>query len=670
MKNPCSLLLATFLLVSNLCHAYEFVYGDDSRTGTLFAKDPIVVFHGGRYLMYYSIPPHDSRIGRLESLEKPLNVASAPQRGASSSFATENGWNIGIAESRDLKHWQRIGDITPQAEYEAKGLCAPGAIVRNDTIHLFYQTYGGGRTDAICHAWSTDGLTFVRDLTNPVFRPTGAWNCGRAIDAEVVAFKGRYYLYFATRDPQFERQMLGVATAPIGTDFRRSDWTLAKDEPILEPELPWEGKCCEGATVIEYKKRLYMFYAADYNNCPQQIGLAVSKDGINWQRCSDEPFLRNGLPGEWNESESGHPCVYKDRQGQTHLFYQGNNSHGKHWLLTSVPLKWSKRLPEIVYPEACGSSPLLWRGGGRLVIDADAPDPSVIRVADTYYAAATSGNKPHAYQRYRSKDLLTWEPMGFIFDEWPDWTCGSFWAPELFDLKGRTMCYYTARQKSDSTSCVGVAMADGPEGKFVDYGPLVRTTNEAIDAFVFRDGDQLYITWKAYGLDPSKRPIELLCQKLSADGLHLEGEPFMLLRDDERQGMEGQCVFRQGDWWYILYSIRDCCSPKSDYAVSVARSHSIEGPWEKYEGNPILEGETPSNSPLNGENKKSPFKGDLEGLQSCGHGTMVRTPKGEMYYLCHAYYWNRYKEGRKAVLFRLEIGKDGWIHEKLRVNMD
>ncbi|MBQ7527117.1 MAG: family 43 glycosylhydrolase [Bacteroidaceae bacterium] len=649
MKHLHFLLLAACLLAGNLCHAYEFIYGDDSRTGTLFAKDPIVVFHQGRYLMYYSIPPHKS--------------------------SDWEGWNIGIAESDDLKGWRRIGEITPGADYEAKGLCAPGALVRNDTIHLFYQTYGGGRTDAICHAWSTDGLTFERDPSNPIFRPTGAWNCGRAIDAEVVAFRGKYFLYFATRDPQFERQLLGVATAPLGTDFRRSDWTLALDAPILEPQLPWEGKCCEGATVIEYKKKLYMFYAANYNNCPQQIGLAVSNDGIHWQRCSEQPFLRNGLPGDWNESESGHPCVFRDRQGQTHLFYQGNNTHGKHWLLTSVPLKWTaspspskggvKRLPQVVYPTI--ALPQRGSGEGALVIDADAPDPSVIRVGDTYYAAATSGNKPQAYQRYRSKDLLTWEPMGFVFDEWPDWTCGSFWAPELFDLSGRTMCYYTARQKSDSTSCIGVAMADGPEGRFRDYGPLVKTTNEAIDAFVFRDGTQLYITWKAYGLDPSKRPIELLCQKLSDDGLHLQGEPFMLLRDDERQGMEGQCVFREGEWWYLLYSIRDCCSPRSDYAVSVARSHSIEGPWEKYEGNPILEGEPPSGSP-EGEKKEVSPRGDLEGadggLQSCGHGTMVRTPSGEMFYLCHAYFWGRYKEGRKAVLYRLEIGDDGWVHQK------
>jgi len=607
------LFLFTLLLsATTLAHAYEFIYGDDTRTGTLFAKDPIIVFHGGRYIMYYSIPPHNSR--------------------------DWEGWNIGIAESHDLRHWNRIGEMTPQTDYEAKGLCAPGAIVRGDTIHLFYQTYGGACNDAICHAWSTDGLTFHRNPTNPIFRPTGKWNCGRAIDAEVIAFRGKYFLYFATRDPQFERQLQGVATAPLNTDFSRGQWTLACDAPILEPQLPWEGKCTEGASVIEHKGRLYMFYAAAYNNAPQQIGFATSRDGIHWERCADKPFLANGLPGEWNESESGHPCVYRDQKGQTHLFFQGNNTKGRHWLLTSVPLKWTKRGPEIVYPKMPSKIQ-------NPVIDADVPDPSVIRVGDTYYAAATSGNKAQAYPRFRSKDLQTWEPMGYIFEEWPSWTSGSFWAPELFDLSGRTMCYYTARQKSDGTSCIGVAMAEGPEGKFKDYGPLIRTTNEAIDAYVFRDGTQLYISWKAYGLDPSHRPIELLCQRLSDDGLHLQGEPFTLLRDDERQGMEGQCIFRQGDWWYILYSIRDCCSPQSDYAVSVARSHSLQGPWEKYEHNPILEG-------------------DGRIMQSCGHGTMTRTPDGSMYYLCHAYYKGRYKEGRKAVLFPLEITPDGWVKKK------
>lgn len=275
------------------------------------------------------------------------------------------------------------------------------------------------------------------------------------------------------------------------------------------------------------------------------------------------------------------------------------------------------------------------------VIDADAPDPTVIRVGRTYYAAATSGNRPQAYKRYKSTDLQHWQEMGSIFPQWPEWASGAFWAPELFKLGNKIMCYYTARQKSDGTSCIGVAMADGPEGAFVDKGPLIRTTNEAIDAFVYNDNGQLYITWKAYGLDPSHRPIEILAQKLSADGLHLEGEPFTLLRDDERQGMEGQCIFREGKYYYILYSIRDCCTPQSDYAVSVARSEHFAGPYVKYEGNPILEG-----------NHKD--------IQSCGHGTMVVSPKGQKLYLCHAYYLNKYDEGRKAILKQFSINKQGW----------
>ena len=108
----------------------------------------------------------------------------------------------------------------------------------------------------------------------------------------------------------------------------------------------------------------------------------------------------------------------------------------------NLPLKWAWLSLLLLFSLSCQAYEFIYGddtrpdtpfakdvAGGCLVIDADAPDPSVIRVADTYYAAATSGNRHQAYQRYRSKDLLTWEPMGFVFDEWPDWTCGSFWAP-------------------------------------------------------------------------------------------------------------------------------------------------------------------------------------------------------------------------------------------------
>jgi predicted GH43/DUF377 family glycosyl hydrolase len=111
------------------------MYYSDSSYGRPFAKDPDVVRFKGKYLMYYSI-----------------------KRG-------QKGIAIGIAESKDLERWKKAGEILPGAEYERRGLAAPAALVRDGKVHLFYQTYGNGRKDAICHAVSSDGIHFSRNAT-------------------------------------------------------------------------------------------------------------------------------------------------------------------------------------------------------------------------------------------------------------------------------------------------------------------------------------------------------------------------------------------------------------------------------------------------------------------------------------------------------------------------
>ena len=315
MKKTIFLLSFLLFAVVAVAQTPKMYYGDDSRTGQPFSKDPHVVKFNGRYLMYYTI---------AESVKPP-----------------KTGLGIGIAESHDLINWRKVGEITPapDAEYERKGIAAPGALVRDGKVHLFYQTYGNGKKDAICHATSEDGINFKRNPTNPIFSPTGDWNCGRAIDAEVAFFKGRYYLYFATRDKDFKIQMQGVASATASTNFNREDWTQECDESILKPELDWEKKCIEAASVIRRKGKLVMFYAGAYNNEPQQIGVAVSKDGVNWKRMSDTPFLANGKPGEWNARESGHPHIFQDEDGRTYLFFQGNNKKDQ-WYLSNLEVFW------------------------------------------------------------------------------------------------------------------------------------------------------------------------------------------------------------------------------------------------------------------------------------------------------------------------------------------
>jgi sucrose-6-phosphate hydrolase SacC (GH32 family) len=308
--------------------APKMMFGDADRTGRPFAKDPSVIRFGGRYLMYYSVAPYT----------RERAPADAPK-----------GWAIGIAESRDLVNWKKIGEILPQQECEMNGIVNGRVILLDGKLHLFYNSYGNGAKDALCHATSADGIHFDRDPTNPVWHPTGSWNNGRAIDVDVVEFGDKLIMYYATRDPAGKIQLLHAIAADRKSDFGRTAWKSLLDGPILKPELPWETRCIEAPSVLKRDGKLYLFYGGGYNNDPQQIGCAVSADGIHYQRLFvDKPLLPNGAPGEWNSSESGHPGVFVDDDGQIYLFFQGNADKGKTWFLSWVKIAFKDGRPEVV----------------------------------------------------------------------------------------------------------------------------------------------------------------------------------------------------------------------------------------------------------------------------------------------------------------------------------
>lgn len=296
------------------------LFCDKSGSEKEFAKDPCVVKINGKYFLYYSI------------------------------WFDENGVNklgIGIATSADLENWEVLGRVPLTQDCEKNGIGAPGVIVLDNAIHLFYQTYGNGINDAICHATSVDGVNFIKDDSNPIFSPTKDWCCGRAIDADVVCFKDKLFLYFATRDHSEKIQKVGVASAEIDSDFSRSCWKQEVMQSVVSPEFRWEGECIEAPATFTWKDKVYMFYGGAYNCSPQQIGIAVSNDGIHFDKASDVPFLRCGKKGEWNESESGHPYAFIDDK-KMYLFYQGSPDGGKRWYLSKCEFEMVNDLPKIV----------------------------------------------------------------------------------------------------------------------------------------------------------------------------------------------------------------------------------------------------------------------------------------------------------------------------------
>lgn len=280
-----------------------------------FAKDPAVVRFREQYFLYYSLRHEDGRFG------------------------------VGIAVSQDMETWALVGEVPQDMPCEAQGIAAPGAIVLDGKVHLFYQTYGNGKRDAICHAVSHDGLIFAKNPENPVFRPQGDWCCGRAIDADVCLWQGRLHLYFATRDHEMRVQKVGGAWAALDSGFGKAAWHMLAGQSLLMPELTWEGECIEAPATLVEDGRMYLFYGGSYNCTPQQIGCAVSADGIFFQRVSEEPFIPCGEAGAWNSSESGHPYVFRDEDGRIHLFYQGSSDGGETWYLSRCEIAFENGKP-------------------------------------------------------------------------------------------------------------------------------------------------------------------------------------------------------------------------------------------------------------------------------------------------------------------------------------
>ncbi|MFD2970166.1 glycoside hydrolase family 43 protein [Sphingobacterium bambusae] len=276
--------------------------------------------------------------------------------------------------------------------------------------------------------------------------------------------------------------------------------------------------------------------------------------------------------------------------------------------------------------------------GQPATIKGDYPDPTIIYSKGKYYSIGTSSEWGPHFPIYESNDLRQWKQTGFLFNETPDWAQSSFWAAEYFYHEGLYYVYYSAKRKSDGVSCIGVATSKFPDRDFVDRGIVVDYGSESIDAFVVREGKDLYMTWKAYGLD--ERPIELLGSKLSSDGLRLEGEPFSLLMDTARVGIEGQSFLKNDGYYYMFYSAGACCGVNCDYHVKAVRAKNIKGPYE-HVGTKVLLGEN-------------------NDWKCMGHGTFVEGKDGQLYYLFHGYSkTGTTYTGREGLLAQLDWADQG-----------
>lgn len=227
-----------------------------------------------------------------------------------------------------------------------------------------------------------------------------------------------------------------------------------------------------------------------------------------------------------------------------------------------------------------------------IAIDANFPDPTVVRASDgSYYAYGTQGNGSNI-QVAHSPDLKTWTRLPDALPVKPRWASRTqdFWAPDVIAANGRYYLYYSAKPDVALTNktaglCLAVAVASQPQGHFVDKGaPLLCGAGFVnIDPMAYDDpvsGKRL-LYWGS-GFEPI-RVRQLAPDRLSFAAGTVARDLVSPARTGFPRLVEGAWMHRRDGWYYLFYSGDNCCGKNASYALMVARSHSATGPFETLE---------------------------------------------------------------------------------------
>ena len=233
-------------------------------------------------------------------------------------------------------------------------------------------------------------------------------------------------------------------------------------------------------------------------------------------------------------------------------------------------------------------------------------DPCIAHDAGWYVLFGTGRGVPMR----RSRDLVSWERLGRVFEEPPVWAVDVFerrppgrrrddlWAPAIVRMNGRFHLYCAASIFGKNDSRIGLVTnttldPNHADYRWVDQGVVIesapgRDDFNAIDAEVAFDADGS--PWLLFGSFFSGIKA---CRLDAATGKPLESPPSLLTvaHRPEEKAIENAAVMRRGDWWYLFASFDICCrGVESTYNVRVGRSNTLIGPYRDRDGRPMLEG--------------------------------------------------------------------------------
>jgi predicted GH43/DUF377 family glycosyl hydrolase len=136
----------------------------------------------------------------------------------------------------------------------------------------------------------------------------------------VIHADSMFYMYFLGQD-RARRQRLGVARSRDGIE-----WEKLRSNPVLELGEPgaFDETGLGEPAVWQEQGSYWMLYTARDRNEVRRLGLARSQDGAHWERVTTKPVLSGGQ--EWDSKVVCDPTVAPGPDGLRVWFGGGNRA--------------------------------------------------------------------------------------------------------------------------------------------------------------------------------------------------------------------------------------------------------------------------------------------------------------------------------------------------------
>lgn len=237
------------------------------------------------------------------------------------------------------------------------------------------------------------------------------------------------------------------------------------------------------------------------------------------------------------------------------------------------------------------------------------PDPSICRVGDTCYLVNSSFEFLPGLPLHASTDLLTWRPIGNALsrptqiDENEGIANGGIFAPTIRHHDGRFWIVTTNIWDLGKGKGHFILTADDPSGPWSD--PVhVPGTNGIDPDLAWDEHGTCHLTWASF--QPGLTGI--VSAPLDPTTGELLSAPRPLWQGTGLAHPEGPHLYRVDGWWYLLLAEG---GTERGHCVTIARSRSLDEPFEPAPHNPILT-----------------HRSTAEPVQNVGHADLVELADG------------------------------------------